>query len=248
MASVRSSSKGILSAKASRRSVDSISPDGERACQSSTLSATTPTEADGPSSLGQAQRASSSLAEYSLPNMQHVDDLEEWITAERTWTSLKRMMLKSNDLMSYRSIIHRIVRRADIVPSPVLRSLANYAWQYRGYASQHALKTKETGAAVIAIVQTAALGHLPVTEEGMERSHCQSDSVESIHEVLDALQDGFPCPFTIKQAERLSKLIDDDAAWYPSHSLSTMAALLGGYIETALMGHHGLNEARGRVC
>ena len=143
-------------------------------------------------------------------------------------------MLKGNDLMLYRSIIHRIVRRADIVPCPVLRTVANYVWQYRGHASHHALGTKETGAAILAIVQTAALAHLPLSDECVDPSQQQSDVIESLHEILDAMQDGFPCLSALKQATRISKLLSDENAWKPSRSLATMATMLGGYIEAAV--------------
>lgn len=169
-----------------------------------------------------------------LPDLQHVDELEEWILWDRTWSFLKRSMLRDNDLMHYRSIIHRIVRRGDIVPCGVLKTIANYVWQYRTHAPHHALGTKEAGAAIIALVQTAALAHLPLTNEDSEASRQQKDVVEALHEVLDAIQDGFPDATSLKQAARFSKLVDDGNAWRPSRSLSTMAVALGGYIEAAV--------------
>ena len=147
-------------------------------------------------------------------------------------------VLRSKDLMSYRSILHRIVRRADIKPCSVLKTVANYCWQYKSPTSHPdlALGLKETGAAILAIAQTAALAHLPLGEDDDEppRQRDHSDVVEAIHEVLDAIQDGFPCPITLKQAIRMSKLVSDEDAWRPSRSLSTMATMLGGYIEAAV--------------
>jgi hypothetical protein len=60
------------------------------------------------------------------------------------------------------------------------------------------------------------------------------DVVEALLEVLDAIQDGFPDQAALRQADRFSKLVDDQNAWRPSRSLSTMAITLGGYIEAAV--------------
>jgi hypothetical protein len=195
------------------------------------MSATTPND-ERPS--GAMPRKPSNWVDLALPDMQHVDELEEWILADRTWSFLKQAMLRDRDLLEYRSIIHRIVRRRDIVPCGVLNTLANYVWQYRSYSPGHALGTKEAGAAIIAIVHTAALAHLTLADEDSDPSKQQMDVVEALLEVLDAIQDGFPDQAALRQADRFSKLVDDQNAWRPSRSLSTMAITLGGYIEAAV--------------
>ncbi len=214
----------------SRRSIESTSPDHEFRLPAATMApsvgACTP--------RGVMHRKSFNGVDLALPDMQHVDELEEWILSDRTWSFLKQAMLRQNDLLLYRSIIHRIVRRQDIVPCGVLNTMANYVWQYRLYTPRHALGTKETGAAIIAIVQTAALAHLILPDEDSEPSLQQNNIVEALLEVLDAIQDGFPDQTSLKQAERFSKLVDDQNAWRPSRSLSTMANTLGGYIEAAV--------------
>ncbi len=172
--------------------------------------------------------------DLALPDMQHVDELEEWIVSDRTWGFLKQAMLRDHDLLQYRSIIHRIVRRRDIVPCGVLNTISNYVWQYRSYSPGHALGTKEVGAAIIAIVHTTALAHLTLADEDSEPSQQQRNIIEALLEVLDAIQDGFPDQTSLKQADRFSKLVDDQNAWRPSRSLSTMAVTLGGYIEAAV--------------
>ena len=205
----------------SRRSIESVSPTRGLERQLST-----------------PHRHASSGVDLTLPDLQHVDELEEWILSDRTWSFLKYDVLRSKDLMSYRSILHRIVRRADIKPCSVLKTVANYCCQYKSPTSHPdlALGLKETGAAILAIAQTAALAHLPLGEDDDEppRQRDHSDVVEAIHEVLDAIQDGFPCLITLKQAIRMSKLVSDEDAWRPSRSLSTMATMLGGYIEAAV--------------
>lgn len=185
-------------------------------------------------SFGVMHRKLLSGVDLALPDMQHADELEEWILCERTWGFLKQAMLRNNDLLHYRSIIHRIVRRRDIVPCGVLNTISNYVWQYRSYSPCHALGTKEAGAAIIAIVQTAALAHLTLADEDSEPSYQQKTIVEALLEVLDAIQDGFPDQTSLNQADRFSKLVDDQNAWRPSRLLSTMAAALGGYIEAAV--------------
>jgi len=229
LASASSSRRMLASGGSdSRRSIDSTSParDGRPS-----MSATTPND-ERPS--GAMPRKPSNWVDLALPDMQHVDELEEWILADRTWSFLKQAMLRDRDLLEYRSIIHRIVRRRDIVPCGVLNTLANYVWQYRSYSPGHALGTKEAGAAIIAIVHTAALAHLTLADEDSDPSKQQMDVVEALLEVLDAIQDGFPDQAALKQADRFSKLVDDQNAWRPSRSLSTMAITLGGYIEAAV--------------
>ena len=224
----------------SKRSIESVSPTrgerDERERITPTPSAHTPpgeSEERRPFGGGMHRKAFSGM-DLTLPDMQHVDELEDWILADRTWSFLKQAMLRTNDLMVYRSVILRIVRRQDIQPCSVLKTIANYVWQYQKALPHLELGSKETGAAIIAMCQTACLAHLPLTAEEAEPSHQQSSIVEAIHEVLDAIQDGFPCAVTLKQACRMSKLLDDDRAWRPSQSLSTMATMLGGYIEAAV--------------
>ena len=218
----------------SRRSIESISPTRGLERQLSTPTG----EHEMRPFRGSLHRHASSSVDLTLPDLQHVDELEEWILSDRTWSFLKHDMLRSNDLMAYRSILHRIVRRADIKPCSVLKTVANYCWQFKSPTPHLALGLKETGAAILAIVQTAALAHLPLGEDDAEphRQRDHADVVEAIHEVLDAIQDGFPCPITLKQAIRMSKLVSDEDAWRPSRSLSTMATMLGGYIEAAVVG------------
>ncbi len=239
VASATSSRKRLTSGGSdSRRSIESTSPvrDARLSMTNTTQTGGVTTLIDEPEkrSFGVMHRKLLSGIDLALPDMQHADELEEWILSERTWGFLKQAMLRNNDLLQYRSIIHRIVRRRDIVPCGVLNTISNYVWQYRSYSPCHALGTKEAGAAIIAIVQTAALAHLTLADEDSEPSYQQKTIVEALLEVLDAIQDGFPDQTSLNQADRFSKLVDDQNAWRPSRSLSTMAVALGGYIEAAV--------------
>ena len=229
IASASSSRKRLISGGSdSRRSIDSNSPVRDARLS---MGITTPND-ERPS--GVMHRKTFNGVDLALPDMQHVDELEEWIVSDRTWGFLKQAMLRDHDLLQYRSIIHRIVRRRDIVPCGVLNTISNYVWQYRSYSPGHALGTKEVGAAIIAIVHTTALAHLTLADEDSEPSQQQRNIIEALLEVLDAIQDGFPDQTSLKQADRFSKLVDDQNAWRPSRSLSTMAVTLGGYIEAAV--------------
>ena len=52
--------------------------------------------------------------------------------------------------------------------------------------------------------------------------------------VLDALQEGFPCDSVSKRCDILIKILSDENAWHIDRTSSTLALLLGGYIDAAL--------------
>jgi hypothetical protein len=171
-----------------------------------------------------------------IPEFQSVETLTEWLVSPYTWRYLTQAMLKQ-DLMTYRTLLHRILRCGDICPCGVLRSISNYAWQYEAYDVTHSLFTKECGNAILALTQTAALAHLPVLDDAhMQRTEEQLEVVESLMEVLDAIQEGFPCPSTLKRANVLGMLISDERAWTPSRTSATLASILAGFIDAAIVG------------
>ena len=73
-----------------------------------------------------------------------------------------------------------------------------------------------------------------MTKDASERSYEQYEVADSILEVLDALQDGFPCPSTCKRARVLMLLVNDVEAWTQERSSATLASILGGYIDATL--------------
>jgi len=173
------------------------------------------------------------MAAEIIPCLSTTAELNEWLVAPSTWEYLKRPMLRQ-DLMAYRSLSHKVLRTKEICPSGALRSISNYTWQYDSYHPSHCLTTKDNGNAILALVQTAALVHLPMMNEANERSYEQYEVADSILEVLDALQEGFPCPSTCKRARVLMRLVNDVEAWTQERSSATLASILGGYIDAAL--------------
>lgn len=170
-----------------------------------------------------------------IPDMHHVDEMNEWLVSEITWCHLKQVMSR-RDLMSYRSLLHQSLRCKEICPCGVLRTISNYSWQYKGYHSSHSLKTKECGNAILALAQTAALVHLPVMNDSTQHSEEQLEVSESILQVIDSIQEGFPCSQSSKRTEVLAVLVSDEQAWIPSRSSATLASILGGYIDASIEG------------
>ena len=171
-----------------------------------------------------------------IPEFQSLESLTEWLVSPYTWRYLTHALLKQ-DLMTYRTLLHRILRCGDICPCGVLRSISNYAWQYEAYDVTHSLFTKECGNAILALTQTAALAHLPILDDThIQRTDEQLEVVESLMEVLDAIQEGFPCPSTLKRANVLGMLISDERAWTPSRTSATLASILAGFIDAAIAG------------
>jgi hypothetical protein len=170
-----------------------------------------------------------------IPDMHHVDELNEWLVSGSTWYHLKQVMAQ-RDLMSYRTILHQSLRCKEICPCGVLRTISNYCWQYKGYHSSHSLKTKECGNAILALAQTAALVHLPVMDDSIQHSEEQLEVSESILQLIDSIQEGFPFTQNAKRTEVLALLVSDEGAWIPSRSSATLASILGGYIDVSIEG------------
>lgn len=168
-----------------------------------------------------------------IPTMHHVDELNEWLVADSTWCHLKQAMTR-RDLMSYRLLLHQALRCKEICPCGVLRTLSNYVWQYKGYNSSHSLKTKECGNAILALGQTTALVHLPVMDDSTQQSEEQAEVAESILQLIDSIQGGFPNLQNSKSADTLALLVSDEHAWIPKRSSATLASILGGYIDAAI--------------
>lgn len=171
----------------------------------------------------------------TIPDMHHVDEMNEWLVSETTWYHLKHVMSR-RDLMSYRTLLHQSLRCKDICPCGVLRTISNYCWQYKGYNSSHSLKTKECGNAILALAQTAALVHLPVMDDSIQHSEEQIEVSESILQLIDSIQEGFPFTQNAKRTEVLALLVSDEQAWVPSRSSATLASILGGYIDASIEG------------
>lgn len=171
--------------------------------------------------------------EDSIPDMYHVDEINEWLVSENTWCHLRQMMSR-RDLMAYRILLHQSLRCKEICPCGVLRTISNYSWQYKGYHSSHSLKTKECGNVILALAQTAALAHLPVMDDTMQHSEEQAEVVESILQLLDSIQDGFPCLQNSQRTDTLAILVSDEQAWIPKRSSATLASILGGYIDASI--------------
>ena len=167
------------------------------------------------------------------PDVDTIELAEKWLTTPTTWSHLVIPMMR-HDLMEYRGILHRLSRTQSILPIGTLRSLANYCWQYQSYHPSHSLSTKATGSACLAIVQTAALTHLPLSQQDSKRTLRQLEVSESIMAVLDALQEGFPCDSVSKRCDILVRILSDEKAWHADRTSSTLALLLGGYIDAAL--------------
>jgi hypothetical protein len=167
------------------------------------------------------------------PDVDTMEMAEKWLTTPTTWSHLVIPIMR-HDLMEYRSILHRLSRTQSILPIGTLRSLANYSWQYQSYHPSHSLSTKATGSACLAIVQTAALTHLPLSQKDSKRTLRQHELSESMMAVLDALQEGFPCDSVSKRCDILVRILSDEKAWHADRTSSTLALLLGGYIDAAL--------------
>lgn len=175
-----------------------------------------------------------SVAHPDVPiDLEDYEFAEIWLTTPSTWKSQGSSILK-HDLMRYRALLKRLVRCSNIRPIGALRSVSNYAWQYSSHQPHHALSTKETGAACLALAQSAALTHLPLINPDDIRSAEQTEISMSIMAVLDALQEGFPCNSITKRSEILIKLVTDEDAWHIDRTPATLASLLGGYLDSAL--------------
>ena len=158
-----------------------------------------------------------------------------WLTASSTWNEPAAVLLR-RDLMRYRCLLQRAMRFQGISPLGSLRTLANYAWQYKTYHPLHALDSSQTAGAILALCQTAALCHLPRrTEEPW--TTIQESVSEAILVVVDAMEDaGFPAGERKPGCRLLASLLQDTDAWLPSSQAETLTKLLGNYIDAAIDG------------
>ena len=159
---------------------------------------------------------------------------DAWSSSSATWEVLGRGML-TQDLLAYRVLLKRVLRNKAVHPKGTLRILAKYVKQYQGYHSSHALPAKEIGAAVLGLCHCAALIHLPCENEAWWTQR-QVEVAESVQNVLDALEEGFPVPCVQIRAQGLSLLLAREAGWSGEALQSTLFSMVNGCIDAAVQG------------
>ena len=164
-----------------------------------------------------------------LPTQEAV---ESWLTSAATWEHLATGILR-HDVLSYRVLLRRVVTALDVHPRGTLRTVANFMWQYKEHHPLHALSAKETGASVLAVCHAAALAHLPCGEGWTLR---QSELAESVQNVLDALEEGFPVASVQGRCRVLSRVVGEEGAWGRGGGrlCETMRTLLDTYVEAGV--------------
>jgi hypothetical protein len=73
-------------------------------------------------------------------------------------------------------------------------------------------------------------------DDSIQHSEEQLEVSESILQLIDSIQEGFPFTQNAKRTEVLALLVSDEGAWIPSRSSATLASLLGGYIDVSIEG------------
>jgi hypothetical protein len=169
-----------------------------------------------------------------LPTQEAV---ESWLSSPSTWECLSIGILQ-HDLMAYRLILKRALHRAiDVHPRGILRTIANYTWQYKEHHPSHTLSSaKVTGNALLGLCHAAALAHLPC---GVANGWTlrQSEVAESIQNVLDAIEEGFPVPEVQSQCQVLAAaVVAQESAWVGAELGSTLRKLLESYVDAAVQG------------
>lgn len=166
---------------------------------------------------------------------------EIWLSSPATWESLSVGILQ-HDLLAYRLILKRALHSAvDEHPRGILRTIANYTWQYKEHHPSHTLSSaKVTGDALVGLCHAAALAHLPCG--GGDAANVgwtlrQLEVADSIQNVLDAIEEGFPVPEVQSQCQVLATaVVAQEAAWVGSALGTTLRNLLDSYIDAAVQG------------
>jgi len=170
---------------------------------------------------------------------------EIWLSSPSTWESLSIGILQ-HDLLAYRVILKRAVQNAvDVHPHGILRTIANYTWQYKEHHPSHTLSSaKVTGDALLGLCHAAALAHLPCIGGGKEHAAGgswtlrQLEVADSIQNVLDAIEEGFPVPEVQSQCQVLAAAVgEQEAAWFGSALGATLENLLNSYVDAAVQGN-----------
>jgi hypothetical protein len=170
---------------------------------------------------------------------------EVWLSSPATWESLSVGILQ-HDLLAYRLILKRalVTSASDVHPRGILRTIANYTWQYKEHHPLHALSSaKVTGNALLGLCHVAALAHLPIItcgggDGGDSWTVRQSEVAESIQNVLDAIEEGFPVAAEVQsQCHVLAAAVaEHEATWSGSALNTTLRALLNSYVDAAVQG------------
>jgi hypothetical protein len=204
---------------------------------------------------GAAAGSSSSVAQLvaaTVPlDLPTQDAVEMWLSSPSTWESLSVGILQ-RDLMAYRLILKRALRSAvHVHPRGILRTIANYTWQYKEHHPSHTLSSaKVTGNALLGLCHVAALAHLPCHSQKQNGGGSaggapsvggwtlrQSEVAESIQNVLDAIEEGYPVADVQSQCQVLAAAVAaQESAWSGSALASTLEKLLESYVDTAVQG------------